>query len=152
MQERAPSARTDVVDERSHHGGREPSSLVSGGGAYGTDLGPVSRMHTLACHADQVTVYPPATIATEIDGRRAERTWLRLLDEGKHLGYVSLRKRRELMRAARLLVRPSGVDHLDQVDCLEFGPAVRNPGCDDRYRRADGQHRQPGPVPRVLLV
>jgi len=72
VQERAPPARTDVVDERAYDRGRESSSLMLRGGASGADLGPVPRMHTLTGYADELAVYTPAAVASQVDGRPGE--------------------------------------------------------------------------------
>src|SRR5260370_40120160 len=66
------------------------------GGADGADLGPVPRMHALTGHADELAVYTPAAVASQVDGRPGEGAGLRLLREGEHVGYVRTHERREL--------------------------------------------------------
>src|SRR5579862_4192576 len=107
------------------------------GGANGADLGPVPRVHALTGHADELAVYTPTTVASQVDGRPGEGAGLRLLRQSEHLGYVRAHERRELVRAGKAPVRRLRVDHLDHVERMQFGPPVRD-------ERGYGRHRRVG--------
>src|SRR5580692_10022868 len=122
------------------------------GGANGADLGPVPWMHALTGHADELAVYPPTAVASQVDGRPGEGAGIRLLHQSEHVGYVRTHEWRELVRAGKAPVRCLRVDHLDHKERVQFGPPVRNGRGYGRHRRAGGQLRHLGPRLRVMLV
>src|SRR5580704_10351000 len=122
------------------------------GGANGADLGPVPRMHALTGHADELAVYTPASVASQVDGRPGEGAGIRLLYESEHVGYVRTHERRELVRAGKAPVRCLRIDHLDQGERMQYGPPVRNGRGYGHHRRAGRELRHLGPRLEVVLV